>query len=62
MYLVTHSLPTPQLRRAGHQIRNNTIRDAVADLLVAGRLIEVPGPRGARGYQAVETASQGISP
>jgi hypothetical protein len=51
-----------EIRRAGHQIRDDTVRDAVADLVVAGRLTEVTGSRGARGYRAVSTASQESSP
>lgn len=41
------------LRNAGHQIRDEKARDVLEDLILAGRLIEVTGKRGARGYQAV---------
>lgn len=47
-----------ELRKAGHQVRDASVRDAVDDLLVAGQLKEVPGKRGAKGYLAVSTASQ----
>jgi hypothetical protein len=47
-----------QMRAAGHQARESTVRDAVDDLIVAGRLIEAPGKRGSYGYQAVSTAAQ----
>ena len=49
-----------EMRKAGHQVRNETIRDAVDDLLVSGRLVEVPGKRNALGYRAIATtASRG---
>jgi AAA domain len=43
------------MRRAGHQVRNEAIREAVADLLVADprRLVEIPGKRNAKGYCTV---------
>jgi hypothetical protein len=46
-----------EMRKTGHRIRNNTVRDAVDDLLVAGLLTEVSGTHGARGYRAA-SASQ----
>ncbi len=46
------------MRTAGHQLREAKIRDAVDDLIVAGRLAEVPGKRGATGYRAILTAAQ----
>jgi hypothetical protein len=46
-----------QLRSAGHQVREATVRDAVDDLIVAGRLAETRGRRGATGYRAVLTAA-----
>ena len=46
-----------EMRKAGHQFTRQPVRDAVDDLIVAGRLDEVPGKRGAKGYQAVVTAS-----
>ena len=45
-----------EMRKAGHNLRDVSIRSAVDDLLVAGKLTEVPGRRGARGYQSA-TAS-----
>jgi hypothetical protein len=50
-----------EMRKAGHQVRENAIRDAIEDLTVADRLIEVLGKRGAKGYQAVLTSAQGVS-
>ena len=47
-----------ELRKAGHQYRNTVIRDAVDDLVVDGRLVEIRGPRGATGYSAVLTGSE----
>ena len=42
-----------QMRVAGHPFRDQSIR-AAADVLVAqGRLTELPGKRGATGYQAI---------
>ena len=46
-----------EIRKAGHQFTDNKVRCAVDDLLVADRIVEVPGQRGAKGYQAVTTAS-----
>ena len=51
-----------EIRKAGHQLRDAHVRDAVDDLIVIGRLIEVSGKRGAKGYRAVSTASQESSP
>ena len=47
-----------EMRKAGQPFRDTSIRSAVDDLLVAGRLTEVAGKRGAKGYRAVLTASQ----
>jgi hypothetical protein len=47
-----------EIRKAGHQLRETKIRDTVDDLIVAGLLVEIPGKRGATGYQAVLTAAQ----
>jgi hypothetical protein len=47
-----------QMRQAGHQVRESKIRDAVDDLIVAGRVIERTGKRNATAYQAVLTAAQ----
>lgn len=46
-----------EVRKAGHQIKDKAIRDAAADLVVAGRFIEMSGRRGARGYRAVVPTS-----
>jgi hypothetical protein len=50
-----------EMRKAGHQFTNTKVKDALDDLIVAGRLTEVPGKRGANGYQAVVTASAAAS-
>lgn len=42
-----------EIRKAGHPIRDNDVRDAVDDLVVSRRLTEVSGRRGAKGYTAV---------
>ena len=47
-----------EMRRAGQLFRDTSIRSAVDDLLVAGRLTEMAGKRGAKRYRAVLTASQ----
>ena len=47
-----------EMRVAGHPFREGALRNAVDDLVAAGRVMEVPGKRGATGYQAVLTASQ----
>lgn len=47
------------MRAAGHSAQDDAIRDAVADLVVAERVAEVKGNRGAKGYRAVATASRG---
>lgn len=47
------------MRTSGHPFREGAMRGAVDDLIVTGRLIEVPGKRGARGYRAVLTAARG---
>lgn len=47
-----------EMRKAGQPFRDTSIRAAVDDLVVAGRLTEVFGRRGAKGYRAVLTASQ----
>ncbi len=41
------------LRQGGHQVRDDDVRDAVDDLVVLGRLVEVSGKRGAKGFRAV---------
>jgi hypothetical protein len=51
-----------EIRKAGHQLRDAHVRHAVDDLIVIGRLTEVSGKRGAKGYRAVSTASQDSSP
>jgi hypothetical protein len=45
------------LRHAGHCFRTTKIKDTVDDLIVAERLTEVAGSRGAKGYQAIPTVS-----
>lgn len=45
------------VRAAGHQYMDRAIRSAASDLLITGRLIEVSGKRGARGYQVAATTS-----
>lgn len=47
-----------QMRKAGHKFRNTKVMDAVDDLIAEGLVVEVIGKRGAKGYQAVATASQ----
>jgi hypothetical protein len=47
-----------EVRKAGHQIRTAKFWDAVDDLIVNRRLVEVEGKRGARGFQAAMTDSQ----
>ncbi|WP_245906425.1 P-loop NTPase family protein [Mycolicibacterium palauense] len=42
-----------ELRKTGDEFADAAVRDAVDDLIVAGRIVEVPGRRGARGYRAV---------
>jgi hypothetical protein len=46
-----------EMRTSGHPFREGAMRGAVDDLIVTGRLVEVPGKRGAQGYQAVVTAA-----
>jgi hypothetical protein len=47
------------LRQQGFQHRDSAVRSALDDLVVTGRLVEVAGKRGARGYRAVpESAGQ----
>jgi len=43
------------VRAAGHQYMDKAIRDAAADLMIADRLVEVSGKRGAKGYQVAAT-------
>jgi hypothetical protein len=47
-----------EIRKAGHQLREARVRDAVNDLIIIGLLVEIPGKRGATGYKAVLTAAQ----
>jgi hypothetical protein len=49
------------MRKAGHKFTNANVGDAVDDLIVSGRLVEVPGKNRARGYQAVASASDGAA-
>lgn len=50
------------LRQAGHQIRDEAVRDALADLILAGRVTEIPGSRGARGYRTTASRDQPTEP
>jgi len=50
-----------EMRSAGHQFTEEKAHDAVDDLVAHGRLREVPGKRGAQGFQAVLTAAAGDS-
>jgi Bifunctional DNA primase/polymerase, N-terminal len=47
-----------EMRKAGHKFRESAYRTAVDDLIVAGRVVEVQGKRGAAAYSAVVTAAQ----
>ena len=52
-----HSVPSlrtlfAEVRKAGHQLRQAKIRDALDDLIADQRATETPGKRGATGYQA----------
>ena len=47
-----------ELRNAGRQVRDRHVRDAVADLIVTGRLVEVSGRRGAKGYRTIPTPAR----
>lgn len=47
-----------EIRKAGHQMRDRAVREAVADLAVNMRVTEKPGKRGAKGYQAVPTSAR----
>jgi hypothetical protein len=51
-----------EMRKAGEQLRDATVRAAVDDLVVAGRLTETPGVRGAVGYRVTPTAAQDLDP
>ena len=46
------------IRNAGHHVRDSKVRDALADLVFAGRLEEIPGKRSATAYKVALTASQ----
>jgi hypothetical protein len=48
-----------RLRETGHQVRDTKVKDAIDDLIVSGRLAEVRGKHGAKGYEAKTTASHG---
>lgn len=51
------------VRAGGHQYMDKAIRDAAADLAFAGRLVEVVGKRGAKGYRvAAATSAQHSTP
>lgn len=50
------------MRLAGHSVKYSALADAVADLVVTGRLRQVDGNRGAKGYYAVpSTVSSTVS-
>jgi hypothetical protein len=64
--LPDHTVPSERIllarvREAGHKVRNTKVKDAIDDLIVTGRLAEVRGKHGAKGYQAKTTASHGES-
>ncbi len=46
-----------EMRRSGHRFGDRNVMDSVDDLIVDGRVIECPGDRGAKGYEAVATAA-----
>jgi hypothetical protein len=48
------------MRRVGHQFDEKKIRDAVDDLVVAGRLVELPGKNNARGYRATANVPSAV--
>jgi hypothetical protein len=48
-----------EIRKAGYQIRDRAVRDAVADLIVDERVTEQPGKRGAKGYRTIPTSALG---
>jgi hypothetical protein len=50
-----------EMRRSGQPFREHSIRVVLDDLVVAGRVREVPGKRGSVGYQAIVTAAGGCS-
>jgi hypothetical protein len=47
-----------EIRKAGHQVRDRAVREAIADLTVEMRVIEKRGKRNAKGFQAVLTSAQ----
>jgi hypothetical protein len=51
-----------QLRAAGLTFTNANVRNAVDDLIVAGRLIEVPGKNRAKGYQTADSSASDEPP
>jgi hypothetical protein len=51
-----------QMRHAGRTFTNTTVRDAVDDLIVAGRLVEVPGKNRSKGYQTVPSSASDEPP
>lgn len=50
-----------EMRKAGHQARNEAVRVAVADLMVADRLTEISGKHNAKGYRTVCSTRSQIS-
>lgn len=58
-----HTVPSlrelyAEMRKAGQAFREGAIRNVVDDLVVAGRLAETKGKRGATGYRVIPTAAQ----
>jgi len=51
-----------EIRKAGHTVREARVRNTLDDLIAAGRLVEVTGKRGAKGYKATPTAAQDPTP
>lgn len=48
-----------ELRNADIRFRDDDVRDAVDDLVVSGRLVEVSGKRGAKGFKALSEGAEG---
>ncbi|OBG76249.1 MULTISPECIES: hypothetical protein [unclassified Mycobacterium] len=51
-----------ELRKAGHGFRHAAVREAVDDLIVAGLVTEIQGPRNGKRYRAAPTVSATVSP
>ncbi|RJG28875.1 hypothetical protein D3H44_09615, partial [Streptococcus pyogenes] len=50
-----------ELRNVDIQFRDDDVRDVVDDLVVSGRLVEISGKRGAKGFRAVVEDADGDS-